>query len=111
VRFDFAYATSAMNRFNMSPREEHLKSAMRILAYLYTFPKGSTIVDTTYPNYGTYPIEDHLNWKYFYPDDEEETPNDLPKSKGPKFRMTVNVNADHENELVTRRPITGIFSM
>jgi hypothetical protein len=33
-RFDIAYATSAMNRFNMSPRGGHLKAAKRILAYL-----------------------------------------------------------------------------
>jgi hypothetical protein len=33
-RFDIAYATSAMSRFNMSPREEHLKAVRRILSYL-----------------------------------------------------------------------------
>jgi hypothetical protein len=38
-RFDIAYATSAMSRFNMLPREEHLKAVKRILSYLKTFPK------------------------------------------------------------------------
>ena len=38
--FDISYATSAMSRFNMSPREGHLKAVKRILAYLKTFPKG-----------------------------------------------------------------------
>ena len=35
-RFYIAYATSAtyaMNRFNMAPREGHLKAVKRILAY------------------------------------------------------------------------------
>jgi hypothetical protein len=33
-RFGIAYATSVMSRFNMSPREGHLKADKRILAYL-----------------------------------------------------------------------------
>ena len=47
-RFDIAYATSAMSRFNMSPREGHLKAVKRILSYLKAFPKGRIIVDTSY---------------------------------------------------------------
>ena len=110
-RFDIAYATSAMSRFNMAPREGHLKAVKRILAYLKTFPKGRIIIDTSYPNHSEYPVEDHSNWKDFYPDAEEETPNDLPMSKGPKVRMTVYVDADHAHDLVTRRSITGILVM
>jgi hypothetical protein len=58
-RFDIAYATSAMNRFNMLPREGHVKAVKRILSYLKTFPKGSDIIDTSYPNHSVYPVEDH----------------------------------------------------
>jgi hypothetical protein len=88
-RFDIAYATSAMSRFNMAPREGHLKAVKRILAYLKTC--------------FVYPGEDHPIWKDFYPDSEEEIPNDLSMSKGPKFRMTVYVDADHAHDLITRR--------
>ena len=31
-----------MSRFNMFPREGHLKAAKRILTYLKTFPKGES---------------------------------------------------------------------
>jgi hypothetical protein len=41
-RFDIAYATSAMSRFNMAPREGHLKAVKRILAYLTSFPNGKS---------------------------------------------------------------------
>jgi hypothetical protein len=44
-RLDIAHATSAMSRFNMSPREGHMKAVKRILAYLKTFPKERGIVD------------------------------------------------------------------
>jgi hypothetical protein len=52
-RFDVAYATSVMSRFNKLPREGHLKAAGRILAYLKTFPKGRIIVDIIHPKYYT----------------------------------------------------------
>ena len=110
-RFDIAYATSAMSRFNMVPREGHLKAAKRILAYLKTFPKVRVIIDTSYPNHSEYLVDDLPNWKDFYPDAEEEIPNDLPMSKGTKVRMTVYVDADHAHDLVTRRSITGILVM
>jgi hypothetical protein len=50
-RFDIAYSTFAMSRFNMLPREGHLKAVKIILSYLKTFPKGRVIIDTSYPNH------------------------------------------------------------
>jgi hypothetical protein len=102
-RFNIAYAISAMSRFNMAPREGHLKAAKRILAYLKTFPKGRVTIDTSCPSHHEYPVEDNPNWKDFYPDAEVEIPKDLPMSKGPKVRMTVYVDDDHAHDLVTRR--------
>ena len=75
------------------------------------FPKGRIIVDTSYPDHSIYAIEDHPNWKDSYPEAEEEIPNDLPSQKGPKVRMIVYVDADHEHDKVTRRSITGILVM
>jgi hypothetical protein len=39
-RFEIAYSTSTMSRFNMLPREGHLEAVKRILSYFKTFPKG-----------------------------------------------------------------------
>jgi hypothetical protein len=38
-RFNMAYATSDMSRFNMLPREGNLKAVKRILSYVKIFPK------------------------------------------------------------------------
>jgi hypothetical protein len=95
----------------MSPREGQLKAVKRILAYLKTFAKGRLVIDTAYPDHSIYPVKDHPNWKDFYPHAEEEIPNDIPMSNGPKVRMTVYVDADHAHDLVTRRSITGILMM
>jgi hypothetical protein len=88
-----------------------MKAVKRILAYLKTFSKGRVIVDTTYPDHFIYPVEDHPNWRDFYPDAKEEIPNGLPMSMGLKVQMTVYVDADHTHDLVTRRSITGILMM
>jgi hypothetical protein len=80
-RFDIAYVNYTMNRFNILPREGHLKAVKRILSYLKTFPKGRVIIDTSYPDHSVYAIEDHSNWMEFYPDTGEEIPKDLPPEK------------------------------
>jgi hypothetical protein len=77
-RFVTAYATSAMSRFNMLPREGHLKAVKRILSYLKIFPKGRVIIETSYSDHPVYFVEDHSNWMEFYPDASEEIPRDLP---------------------------------
>jgi hypothetical protein len=100
-----------MSRFNMLPREGHLKAFKRILSYLKTFPRGRVIIDTSYPDHSMYPVEDHSNWMEFYPDAGEEIPKDLPPEKGPRVRMTVYVDADYAHDLVTRRSITGTLVM
>jgi hypothetical protein len=82
-----------------------MKAVKRILAYRKNLPKGRVIVDTTYPDHSIYNVEDHPNWRDFYPDAEEEIP------KGPKVRMTVYVDANHAHDLVTRRYNTGILVM
>jgi hypothetical protein len=81
------------------------------LSYLKTFPKGRVIIDTSYPDHSMYLVEDYLNWVEFYPDASEEIPKDLIPEKVPRVRMTVNVDADHAHDLVTRRSITGILVM
>jgi hypothetical protein len=98
-----------MSRFDMLPREGHLKAVKRILSYLKTFPKRRVIIDTSYTDHSMYPVEYHSNWMEFYPDASEEIPKDLPPEKGPRVRMTVYVDADHAHDLVTRRSITGIL--
>jgi hypothetical protein len=92
-----------MSRFDMPPREGHLKAVKRILSYLKTFPKGRVIIDISYPDHSVYPVDDHSNRIELYPDAGEEIPKDLPAEKGPRVRMTVYVDADHAHDLVTRR--------
>jgi hypothetical protein len=71
-RYDIAYSTSAMSRFNMLHREGHLKAVKGIFSYLKTFPKVRVIIDTSYPDHSVYPVEDHSKWMEFYLDAREK---------------------------------------
>ncbi len=72
-RFDVYYATNALSRFAMAPREEHQKALFHVLGYVKTFPKGRIIFDTSYPPLVT-PDKDEPVWTELYPDAEEELP-------------------------------------
>jgi hypothetical protein len=87
--------------------EGHMKDVKRILAYLKTFQKWRYIVVTTYPDHSIYPVEEHLHRRYYYPDAEEENPNNLPLSNETNFRMTVYVDADLAYDLEAKRSFTG----
>ena len=108
-RFDIAYATMSLARFNAAPREGHFKAAVRILGYLKSTPKGTILLDNSYPDHSQYKTELKHDWQEFYPDAEEEIPHDMLTPKGKKARLTVYVDADHAHDQVTRRSVTGIL--
>jgi hypothetical protein len=57
-RFEIAYASLAMSRFNMAPREGYLKALKRILIYLKTFPNGRVVIDMSYQSNSECHVED-----------------------------------------------------
>ena len=110
-RFDINYAVQALSRFNMAPREGHLKAMKRVFGYLKKFYKGRIIIDNTYPDHSKYEAVTYENWQEFYPDASEDIPPDMPTPRGKAARMTVYVDADHAHDQVTRRSVTGILLM
>ena len=107
-RFDTAYATSTLARFNMQPREGHLIHARRILGYLKKFGHGKMVFDTGHIDHSQLEFKNQ-EWKDIYPDAVEEIPHDMPTPKGKPVQLTVYVDADHAHDKVTRRSVTGII--
>jgi hypothetical protein len=56
-RFAIVYATSAMSRFNISPREGQLNAVKRVQAYLK--------IDAAYSDHFIYPVEDFVKMERF----------------------------------------------
>jgi hypothetical protein len=108
-RFDIHYAVQALSRYNMAPREGHIRAAERIFAYLKHHPKGKIVCDPHPPDHSAFESKEHNNWKEFYPDAEEELPPGMPEPLGKKARFTCYVDADHAHDVVTRRSVTGII--
>ena len=81
-RFDVNFATMSLSRFNMAPREGHLRAAIRILDFLKAFPKGTLLLDNTYPDHLSYKTNVEQDWTEFYPDVEEDIPHDMLTPKG-----------------------------
>jgi len=107
-RFDIAYATSTMARYCMAPREGHLIAVKRIFGYLRTFPAGELLIN---PRPFEHPklTNQGVKWQEFYPDADEEIPEDRPEPLKTKAQVTIYVDADHAHDTVTRRSVTGIL--
>ena len=114
-RFDVAYATNTLARYNMAPREGHYKQAQRIFGYLSnpSFIKGRLLIDPNDHTLVNGLVKDNkkYDWTEFYPDAQEELPipGTVPPPKGPKARLTAYVDADHAHDQVTRRSGSGIL--
>ena len=108
-RFDIAYATMALARFSMAPREGHFKAMKRVFGYLRKYAKGRILIDPGFFDQKEHQSNDFDNWREFYPDAEEELPSDQPTPLGTKARITIFVDADHAHDVVTRRSVTGII--
>jgi hypothetical protein len=108
-RFDIHYATMALSRYNMAPREGHFNAMLRVYGYLQHHGKGRILVDDTPLDLSDYPVVDYTTWHQFYPDAVEELPPDMPPPKGPATELVAFVDADHAHDQVTRRSVTGIL--
>jgi hypothetical protein len=108
-RFDIAYATMALARHSMAPREGHFKAMQRVFGYLRKHQKGRILIDPGQFDHSDYQAEEYENWREFYPDADEEMPPDQPEPLGSKARITIYVDADHAHDMLTRRSVTGII--
>jgi hypothetical protein len=108
-RFDIAFATQSLARFNMAPRVGHLKRMMRVFGYLKAHPNGAIIIDPDLPDHDKFKSPQGMNWKEFHPDAEPEKWTGMPEELGKAVRITCYVDADHAHDHLTRRSVTGII--
>ena len=71
-RFDMAFSTQSLARFNMVPQFGHLKRMMRVFGCLKTHPDGAIIVDPALPDHDKCKLPEGMNWKEFYLDAKPE---------------------------------------
>ena len=108
-RMDITFAVSSISRFCASPREGHLRRAIKILGYLKKYPKKGYLVD---------PREMILNVNYKtikadfgnqYDDFKEEMDDRLPIEKMKELPITIMCDSNHGHDRRTGKSITGII--
>ena len=112
-RFDIAHAVMTLGRFRTAPRENHIKSALRIIGYLRHYPQAAIRFRTGIPDheteYGTPPTQDWLYSVYGKP--TEDIPYNAPEPKGKPVRTSTFKDANLMHCLVTGRSVTGILHL
>ena len=108
-RFDIQYATQTLSRYSMAPREGHLEALKKVFGYLKKFQKGKIVIDSGYRDNSSFIVKEHDNWKEFYPDANEQLPDNMPTPFGKTARITAYIDADHAHDTVTRRSVTAIL--
>jgi hypothetical protein len=81
----------------------------RVFGYLKKFPKCRIVIDPGYQDNSKHQATEYEDWKEFFPDAEEQLPNNMLMPYGKKARITVYVDADHAHDVVTRPSVTAIL--
>src|SRR5689334_18129099 len=109
-RFDISYAINTLSRYSMAPREGHMNAMHRVFGYLRICPKGKILIDIGHPSIRKQvDVTVNHDWIEFYPDAVEEIPGDKPQPRGGLCTLTCFVDADHAQDKLTCKSVTGIL--
>jgi hypothetical protein len=108
-RFDIQYATNTLARYAMNPRKGHMKMAKRIFGYLKQVPNAHIKLDIDRLDLTRINFEAN-EWEDLYKGAKEDIADNIlaPKHDG-SISLALFVDANHANDLVTRRSVTGFI--
>lgn len=105
-RINICAEVSMLASYATAPRVGHFNAMLHIFAFLHHHPRCRLVFDDSYVNIQDGPDRD---WHDFYPDAEEQVPDNVPEPLGNSVEMIAFVDSDHAGDLVTRRSRTGIL--
>ena len=108
-RIDIETEVSKLSSFLAAPREGHLSQALHIFAYLKKHHNSGIVFDPTYPDINEDDFKTNDDWKYFYGDEGESLPPNMPPPLGKEVVIRCFVDADHAGDKITRRSRTGFI--
>ena len=111
-RPDLTNAAASLSRFGACPREGHLDLALHVFGFLKQFPIRHIAIDPRPLNYQRKAKWQKLKIDFAmdYPDASEEIDSKLPDAYGEPLQSSIQVDADHAHDLVTRRSLTGLIA-
>lgn len=111
-RVDINVDVAIMSQYLAAPREGHLEAAYDIIRYLSVRPDRRLLMSPKripYTEAITKSFNTTADWKEFYGEMEEEDPHGMPTPLGEAVKITTYLDANHANNVVTRRSHTGIL--
>jgi hypothetical protein len=107
-RIDIYHEVSVLSQYLALPRHRHLEAVYHIFAYLDKHEKSSIVFDPADPYFDPVAFQE-VDWSEFYGDVVEKLPPKTPKPMGNSVNITCFVDANHAENVVTRRSHTGIL--
>mmetsp|Transcript_10096 Transcript_10096/g.15277 ORF Transcript_10096/g.15277 Transcript_10096/m.15277 type:complete len:320 (+) Transcript_10096:3214-4173(+) len=111
-RVDINVDVAIMSQYLAAPREGHLEATYDIIRYLSVRPDRLLLMSPKRLPYLD-AIKESFNvkadWKEFYGEMKEEDPQGMPTPLGEAVKITTYLDANHANNVVTRRSHTGIL--
>jgi hypothetical protein len=98
-----------LSAYQANPREGHLEALYLIVHYLWKNPIRQIVFDPNTPYVDESAFQIDADWTEFYGDVVEEEPPDMPEPLGKPVTISTFVNADHADNVVTRRLHSGMF--
>ena len=108
-RIDIDTEVSKLFSFLAAPREGYLDQALHIFAYLKKHHNGGIVFDPKYPVIDENDFKHTDEWKYFYGNEKESLPPNMPTPLGKEVVIRCFVDADHAGDTITRRSRTGFI--
>ena len=107
-RIDLAHTAGVMARFAAAPRQGHLYTVLKVMAYCKKHISSRIVFDPVPKDFDDIKWEEH-DWKEFYPDiTQEPMPPNMPKPRGKPVQISIFCDAAHATCHKTRRSTTGI---
>jgi hypothetical protein len=76
---------------------------------LKKFQKGKILIDSGYQDNLSFVANEYDNWNEFYPNAQEQMPDNMPTPLGKIACITAYINADHAHNTVTHHLVMGIL--
>ena len=98
-----------MLQYQANPREGHIEALYLIVHFLSTNPMKRIVFDPALPLTDERQFYGDADWTELYGDITEEDPPNMLEPLGRPLQITMFVDANHANNVVTRRSHSGIF--
>ena len=103
-RVDICLEVSVMSSHLALPREGHLEQVLHIFSYLRTNHNAEMVFDPSDPcvDESEFKEKDWASSEFGHLEGQEEFPPNMPEPRGLGFVISVEVDADHASDTVTR---------